>query len=217
MKREMFAAPRITVLCALSFPLLAAACGDNGTDAADQAKMQVQITDAPSDFIQTTDIWVSRVYLQGGPGHEADTTDTGTSGRVDLFNNPTAPFKADLMALRNGLTANLTPATTIDAGSYKQLRIVVDSAKVTLKSGYQFENGTTTSVLKIPSGSSSGVKVVLNSTLTADAGTTGVLLVDLDVNQNFVLQTSGNSAAVFRTPVFTPLIKEMRRTSTPGT
>jgi hypothetical protein len=66
--------------------------------------VQVQVTDAPSDNVQSAEIWVSRVYLQGGPGHERDTLDASTGGWRDLFNNATAPFKADLMLLRNGVT-----------------------------------------------------------------------------------------------------------------
>ena len=199
------------VLGSLALLPLMAACDDSTS--ADNAMVQVQITDATSDYVQSAEIWVSRVYLQGGPGNTADTTDTTTKGRVDLFNNAAAPFKVDLMVLQNGLTANLTQPVSIPAGDYKNLRIVVDSAKVTLKAPYKFEDGTSTKSLKIPSGNTSGLKVELATAVAAVEGKTTVVLVDVDVNQNFVIQLVPQSANTIRQILFTPRITEKKRTT----
>ncbi len=172
--------------------------------------VQVQITDAPSDFIQSAEIWVSRVYLQGGPGNATDTTDASTSGRVDLFNSTSAPFRVDLMALRAGLVANLTDSVAIESGDYRQLRIVVDSAKVTLKAGFTFVGGGVTSTLRIPSGSTSGIKVQLANSVESDEGEVNTILVDFDVNDSFVVQGAGPA---FQGVTFKPVIKEKSRAS----
>ena len=210
MKPEIFAIPRTIVLCALALLPLAAAC-DDGSGASADAKVQVQITDAPSDYIQSAEVWVSRVYLQGGPGHTADTTDASTGGRVDLFNNPAAPFRVDLMALRAGVVANLTDSVAVESGDYHQLRIVVDSAKVTLKAGYTFQSGGVTSTLKIPSGSTSGIKVQLAKPVESDDGEVNSVLVDFDVNESFVIQGAVN--APFQGITFKPVIKGKSRAS----
>lgn len=211
MNRELFSPSRILLLGLLALLPLVGACED-GTSA-DNARVHIQMTDAPSDMIQSAEIWVSRVYLQGGPGHAADTADASTGGRVDLFNNPARPFRVDLLLLRAGLVANLTDSVSVPAGDYKQLRIVVDSAKVTLKAGFKFEDGTTTMSLKIPSGSSSGVKVHLSSAVAAAEGSVLTLLVDVDVNDNFVIQASPNSPTSIRSITFKPVIKEKSRAS----
>ena len=210
MRREIFSVPRTAVLCAVALMPLVVACSD-GSGTSNDAKVQVQITDAPSDYIQSADIWVSQVYLQGGPGHAADTTDASSSGRVYLFNKPSTPFHADMMALRAGVVANLTDSVAVEPGSYNQLRIVVDSAKVTLKAGFTFEGGGVTTVLKIPSGSTSGIKVNLAKAVQSSEGAATILLVDFDVNQNFVIQ--GSLTAPFKGMTFTPVIQEKSRSS----
>ena len=210
MRWELSSAPRTFVLWAAALLPLVAACSDGSSTSTD-AKVQVQITDAPSDYIQTADVWVSHVYLQGGPGHAADTTEASSSGRVDLFNKPSAPFHADLMALRAGVVANLTDSVAVEPGNYSQLRIVIDSAKVTLKAGFTFQGGGVTTILKVPSGSTSGIKVQLSKAVESSEGAASILLVDFDVDQNFVIQ--GPQTGPLQGITFTPVIKEKSRSS----
>ena len=63
----------------------ASACSD--TAGVPTSKVQILLTDAPSDMIASAEVWISHVYLQGG---EDDTADD--PGRVDLFNDPDAPL-----------------------------------------------------------------------------------------------------------------------------
>jgi hypothetical protein len=94
--------------------------------------MQVLITDAPSDYIAQATIWVSAVYLQGGEGDDEP--------RVYLFNDPEDPKEFDLMLLQDGVNAELTAIVDVDSRHYHQLRLVVDSARVTLVDGYLFND-----------------------------------------------------------------------------
>jgi hypothetical protein len=87
----------------------ASACSD--TAGVSTSKVQILLTDAPSDMFASAKIWISHVYLQG---EEDDTADD--AGRVDLFNDPDEPLHFDLLTLRDGITADLTGLVEIEAG-----------------------------------------------------------------------------------------------------
>lgn len=214
MHRTLFSPRGTSVLCALALLPFAAACDgdDDGLGTSGDAAVQIQVTDLPSDDLRGAEVWISQVYLQGGPGHAADTTDVGSKGRVYLFDDDDHPLHLDLLALRDGVVANLTDTVMVDAGAYKQLRIVVDSAKVTLREGLQFEDGSATAALRIPSGSSSGVKVQLGGDIETEDDAVTRLLVDFDVNQNFVVQLK--TVTIVKGVTFTPVIHEKSRNTT---
>jgi hypothetical protein len=213
MYRERFAPRRTFLLALMALLPLAGACDDSSTVSEDDAMLQIQMTDAAADYIQAADVWISKVYLQGGPGHAADTTDAETSGRVYLFNDPAHAFHVNLLTLSAGGIANLTDSVTIPEGKYRQLRIVVDSAKVTLKAGFKFEDGTTTKTIKIPSGSTSGIKVKLPKDVELVKGSIATLLVDFDVDQSLKIQLSPGTTTTIRSISFEPLIQEKSRAS----
>ena len=178
-------------------------CGGGSTDV-QMSSVRVLLTDAPSDVIASAEVWISHVYLQGGDDDEAE------GGRVDLFNDPDNPQHYDLLTLRDGVTADLTDVVDVDVGLYRQLRLVVDSARVTLVEGVSFEDNSSTATLRVPSGSSSGIKVLLARDLETVEGETTTLTVDFDVDQNFVIQGTEGPAGV-RQIIFTPLLREDAR------
>ncbi len=168
------------------------------------ARVQVRITDAPADAIASAEVWISRVYLQGGEG-EGDGVD-----RVDLFNDPENPRYYDLLTLTDGITADLTQEMEVPEGSYAQLRLVVDGARVTLTDSYTFTDGTREANLFVPSGSRSGIKVQLDENIDAQEGELTIVLVDFDVEDNFVLQGAGQGSVV-NGVIFTPTLTEKGR------
>ncbi len=195
------------VLAACGAVLGVSACDDSGT-----ARLELRLTDAPMDYVESAEIWVSHVYLQGGTDMEGEEEAEGpASGRVDLFNNPDEPLHYDLLTLQDGVTATLTEMTSIPEGPYGQLRLVVDSAKVTLKPEYQFQDGSQTAALAVPSGSSSGIKVQLNGLLVAADGSTTTMTVDAPVNENFVIQGDPENPAGIQGMSFTPVLRELTR------
>ena len=179
------------------------ACSD--TTGVPTSHIQVLLTDAPSDKIASAEVWISRVYLQGGGDDAADDT-----GRVDLFNDPEMPLHFDLLALRDGITAELTGLVEIEAGIYQSLRLVVDMAKLTLREDLAFIDGTTSVALTVPSGSESGIKVMLNDEIIAADGESTTLIVDFDVDRNFVIQ-GGQGQSAIRGILFTPVLLELGR------
>lgn len=183
----------------------AAACVDDGTSPDGGARLQVLITDAPSDYVETAEVWISRVYLVPGEGGE------NGAGHVDLFNDADNPKQYDLLTLRDGLTADLTDPVEVEAGVFNQLRLVVDLAEISLKDGFEFSDGTTSRSLFVPSGMQSGIKVQLDGPLTPESGQLTVVTVDFDVDQNFVLQGNPDSPAGLRGILFTPVLREKDR------
>lgn len=127
------------------------------------------LTDAPGDSIASATVWISKVVLVGDSSQYA--VDTSVS--------------YDLLSLQNGVTA-LLGSTTVPVGTYEQLRLVVDSARVVLASGLTFANGDSAANLKVPSGMQTGIKVNFGGPIRVAPGQTD-LVVDFDVSRSFVL------------------------------
>jgi hypothetical protein len=147
--------------------------------------VSVRLTDAPGPAIASAVVWVSRVELVGGSGGPFVITQTG--GQFDLLD------------FQNGVTTLLGDGS-IPAGDYEQLRLIVDSARITLVSD-TFSDGSMTKALKVPSGSQSGLKVNFGGPVHIAPPQTA-LVVDFDVSRSFVFQgTSGGPISVSFKPV----------------
>lgn len=190
------------------------ACESEPTAIDETAYVQVLLTDAPTDMLDSAHVWISHVYLVGGGGSEPDTAEADTTsagnGKLDLYNDPANPLKFDLLQLRDGVTADLTGQVPVEASTYQGLRFVVDSAKVTLAEGYTFQNGTRVDVLKVPSGQRSGIKVKLKDVLSLDENDVMTVTVDFDVDENFKIQMDNQSGDVRRV-MFKPVLREKKR------
>lgn len=162
--------------------LAVGACSDAGTPPAGMGTLTVRLADAPGEEIESARIWISGVSIVGENGHEVISTDTASY---------------DLLALQGGVTAALGSAE-IPIGTYNQLRLLVDSARVTLKAPVTFASGSSSASLKVPSGSTSGLKVNLGNVEIVPGET--VLVADFDVSRSFVLQgpPGGPKSASFK-------------------
>ena len=163
------------LLCSIAAMAGIASCSDSGsTSVSGTGTLELRLTDAPSDDFQSATIFVSSVYAKGSSAGASEA----------LVSNTKTSF--DLMTLQNGVTTTLGSAS-VPSGSYSQIRLVVDSAKVTLKAGKTFAGGSSTAVLHVPSGSESGLKI--NFAGPVDVGTgTATVVVDFDVAGSFILQ-----------------------------
>ena len=122
---------------AFAAALLMSACG-NSTGREGMARVQVLLTDAPADYLSVADVCISQVYLQPGEGEESPGTvlcDKG-EGDAQCF---------DLLELQ-GVSAAITPSVEVAAGTYAQLRLIMESASVTLAEGYTFADGVETTM-----------------------------------------------------------------------
>ncbi len=196
----------------LALSLLCGAC-DDATGPEGMGQVQILLTDAPADYLAVAEVKISQVYLKAATEEEEAVEGEGGDGnKVELFNDAENPLVFDLLTLQDGITGQLTDVENVGAGTYHQLRLVVASAMVTLKPGYEFRDGGVTMPLHVPSGMQSGIKVLLNSPLEVMEGTLTTVTVDFDVDDNFVLQGNPETPAGIHGVLFTPTLKEKNRT-----
>jgi hypothetical protein len=192
---------RAVSLSVMAGALFLGAC-DSSTDANGMARVRVQLTDAPSDYLESAEVTIGRVELVPLDGSRVLVTNGG-----DTY---------DLLELRNGVTAELGMAE-VEPGMYSEMRVFVTDARVTLKEGYTFTDGSTTQVVKVPSGAQSGIKIKLayadaqsGSGVEFRPGET-ILVVDFDVSQNFVMQGNAETPAGIKGFIFTPVLRAVVR------
>ncbi len=147
-----------------------------------EGRMVVRLTDDILDEVDEAHVTITRV--------EAVSKDDG----IVLLSDEVQPF--DLVTLRDGLTATLADEM-VPPGTYVQLRIVVDpDAELVLKDG-------STMKLKVPSGSASGIKILLPDVVIEEASDDVDLTVDFDLSRSFI--KAGNSGKYIFKPTLKPL------------
>ena len=144
---------------------------------------------------------IGAVELVGGAGGPVVLSEDGTDGFVDLLD------------LQDAATTALA-SMEIEAGTYSQLRLIVEAASVTLATDYEFTDGMPTRDLMVPSGAQTGTKLNLSA---GDTGGNGggldivpgemVLVVDFDVSQSFVIQGNPDTPAGITGVSFQPTLR----------
>lgn len=188
----MFAAPLIAVG--------AMACDDSTSPQEGTGQFSVALTDAPSAMFAEATVDIGAIQLIGDD-----------EGPITLTNDGGVH---DLLALQNGVMAELA-TLDIEAGTYNQLRLIVESAQVTLAEGFEFADGSTTRALFVPSGAQTGVKVNLryadadeeSAGVEISSGETILVVLDMDVERNFVLQGDPDGPQGLLDVLFTPLVR----------
>lgn len=173
------------------------ATSPNPTD--ETATLTVALTDASDVMFESATIEVGEIRVTREGGAAVVLTDAGG--------------EHDLLELQDGVMADLA-TLDIEPGRYLQLRLEVLSASVTLADGFEFADGSTTRELTVPSGAQSGIKVNLSGADGA-SGAAGVeiasgesiLIVDVDVAQNFVVQGPTDDPLAIQGVLFTPLLR----------
>ena len=149
--------------------------GGGGGGGGTMGTLKLSVTDDPFplDLVAEAIVHVTEVKLH----HEAE----GDSGFISL---PVPPggITLELVALRNGITADLTTAT-LPVGSFAQARLVIDDAKLTLTNGnvYSTELGN----LDLTSGKTSGLKIFIDPPIQIVADHTTSLIFDFDLSKTF--------------------------------
>ena len=175
----------VVLLCAV------AACDDD-IDGSESSRLTLLLTDAPGDF-EAAVVTISQIYLQGSDGE-----DEGNEGdRVVLLDEPVT---TDLLTLVNDV-ATLVDEAIIPAGTYGQLRFVIDGGYIEVETAtgtqvfatpdYAEAPAQVDGILMCPSCSESGIKVNFQGSLNLE-GDSETLLVDFDVAETFGHE-AGNS------------------------
>lgn len=194
-RNELFAVMSVLVVGSLG------AC-DDGVGVDTQTTLRVLLTDAPAEYVGAALVDIGAVELiPNDDGPPITLTEDGTDGPVDLLN------------LQNAATMALASAE-IEAGSYAQLRLIVESASVALIDGYEFNDGSTEKSLTVPSGAQTGIKLNLGAGDDEDgegaleiAPGEMVLVLDFDVSQSFVIQGSPETPAGINDVLFKPTLR----------
>lgn len=190
---------KTAVLTLAAAALMTGAC-DSPTSSGSDARLTVLLTDAPHAVLASAVVEIGRVEVlpAGGPP-------------IVVVENA---GEFDLLELQDGVTAMLG-AIDVEPGRYLQLRLIVNSASVTLLEGYTFVDGTSTRELMVPSGAQTGIKMQLRSGNGDGNGPAGIeirpgettLVVEIDVSSNFVMQGSLDSPAGIQGFLFTPMLR----------
>ncbi len=194
----------IPFLSAAVLALVASGCGNDATGVgspttdASAATVRVLLTDAPSDYIASAEVDIGAVELVSADGAHVTLSDDGTDGFVNLLD------------FQDAATMQLAEAD-IEPGSFSQLRLIVEAARVQLADGYAFRDGSTEKDLKVPSGAQTGIKLNLQSAdgggpLEIVPGET-VLVLDFDVSKSFVMLGNFETPAGVHGVIFKPTIK----------
>ena len=195
-----------TVLTVALAALTAAACGD-GLGPNGDASVRVLLTDAPVDYVAAAWVDIGAVEIVPANGEEGPVllSEDGTDGFVDLLD------------LQGSVTHTLAELD-IPAGDYSQIRLIVEAARVELKEGYAFNDGSTERDLVVPSGAQTGIKLNLapangdedgeedGAPVTIAEGET-VLVVDFDVSRSFVAQGNFETPAGVNGMHFKPTLR----------
>jgi hypothetical protein len=173
------------------------ACGGGGDSGAAPAPastmgtLAVSMTDAPACGFDAVNVTVNKVRV-----HQSGTASDTDSGWTDITLNPAK--KINLLNLTYGVLESLGQ-TTLAAGHYSQLRLVLDSnAGTGLANSVIVSGSTTEKTLVTPSATQSGIKLV--NEFDVVAGQKVDLVLDFNACKSVI--TTGNGKYMLK-----PVIK----------
>ena len=173
-------------LMASLFAVLLAGCGGGGGDSAatGSGTLGVSLTDAPACGFDAVNVTVTKVRV-----HQSSSASDTDAGWTDITLNPAR--KIDLLSLNNGVLFNLGE-TTLAAGHYTQLRLVLDpNAGAGLVNSVVPTGGFETALVT-PSAVQSGIKLV--NEFDVATGQRVDLLLDFDACKSIVQRGNGTYA-----------------------
>ena len=159
-------------------PILLAACSsdddDDGGGGGGSGTLSLSATDDPFafDVVDEATITIDGISVHNSAG--------ATSGFTTLFEG--TPVTLDLLSLRDGVTQDLGDFT-LPAGTYRQFRLHVTSARLVLTNGNTFT--TEDDTLNMTSQDTSGFKVVVTPPIQIQDGETTEVLLDFDLTHTF--------------------------------
>ena len=167
---------KLTSIVLVSASLVLAACsgGGGGGGSGGTGTIHLAVTDDPFvyDIVQEATISVDHVSAAHGADDE--------SGFITLFDG--APMEIDLFHLRDGVTMELADSP-LPAGSYRQFRLHVTSARLVLTNGNVYTTDDDT--IHLTSQDTSGFKVFVDPPVEIADGQTTQVLLDVDLTQTF--------------------------------
>ncbi|MFO7769542.1 MAG: DUF4382 domain-containing protein [bacterium] len=173
----------------LGFGLVAgglSGCSDSTAPEDGTGTLRVNLVDAPAgiEAIESLEVVFEEVVV-----HRAEEAETSEEGWFTVLANdlPEAARTFDLLELVNGVWATLGEVE-LEAGTYTQIRIMLESATLTI-------DGTPQDLF-IPSGDQTGIKLV--GTINVDPNVITEVTVDFDVAQSLHEAPPGSGNYILR-------------------
>lgn len=193
---------RVSMMLLAGILIFFTACNENDDSAkAGKGTVVIKLTDAPFPLSLVDQALVTIDKIEIRSTVEAENAE----GEIENETLYTVLFEGekvvDLLDLQNGITTDLI-SMDLEAGSYDLIRMHVTSSEVILKDGTSFD-------LKIPSGSSSGLKIKIAPELVVESGVESEVLLDFDVSKSFKVQGNMNTPAGIKGFMFKPVIRAM--------
>lgn len=191
---------KLKTMSVLLFALIAGAftacTEDEGLNNRAKGTVSVLLTDAPFpvDMVAEVNILIDRISIRKDEDPEVKDT-----SQFFLISEETQEL--NLLDLRNGITAQIGEAE-LEAGVYDQIRLHIVEANIVLNDDEQ-----TVFDLKIPSGTSSGLKINIVNGLEVTGGSMNTLILDFDVSNSFVVQGNVKSPKGIKGFIFKPVIR----------
>ena len=154
----------------MSLALGLGACSGGGGDGGDTGQLSLAVTDAPVDDARSVVVQFRGVAFKRA----------GSAPEI-VQNLPAAPRQLDLLQYQEGRAALLLDGTTLPAGDYEWIRLIVDN-EIGVRDSYVVLRGGEECELRVPSGAESGLKLNRGFTLPADGSV--ALTIDFDLRKS---------------------------------
>jgi uncharacterized membrane protein len=176
-------------LVGLLVTVFVAGCGSDGGGSTQPGTMGVSMTDAPACGFDAVSVTVSKVRV-----HQSGSADDKAAGWADITLNP--PKKINLLDLKDALVLETLGETSLTAGHYTQLRLVL--VPNSNNPNPPFNNSVVLSAthgeiaLDTPSAVQSGIKLIHQFDVAS--GQRVDLLLDFDACKSIVTRGNGTYA-----------------------
>jgi len=179
--------------------LLSTGCQEINTDADQQGRLVIKLTDAPFPFdtIDAAIVNITKVEIR-----KVSEGDEDGNPYISL---PIEASEFNLLELRNGISADLVDVE-IDSGNYDLIRVYVEDASLTIKQGETYD-------MKVPSGSQTGIKIFVEPELHVSSELTGDVLLDFSIEKSFILKGNMFTPAGIKGFNFKPVIRAVNNTT----
>ncbi len=164
---------------------------ESDENGATNGRLIVQITDEPfpHDLVAEANVTINKIEIRKSDDAEESPYLTLSEDEVSL----------NLLDLTNGVTTTLADLD-VPTGEYDLVRLYMDEASVVLNNGDEYD-------LTVPSGAQTGIKIFVKPSIVVTGDLTSELLLDVDVNNSFVVQGNPDTPAGINGFLFTPVIR----------
>ncbi|HCY41642.1 MAG TPA: hypothetical protein DHV48_09855 [Prolixibacteraceae bacterium] len=183
--------------------ILATSCEKiDSSDTGGKGTVVLKLTDAPFpvSLVGQALVTIDKIEIR------AVAPETATEEEIDNQALYSVLYEGDgkefnLLDLQNGVTAELL-SLDIEVGSYDLIRLHVADAEIILKDGTNFD-------LKIPGGTTSGLKIKLSPELVVESDVESEVVLDFDVSKSFIVQGNTKKPDQIKGFLFKPVIRAM--------